>query len=66
METKIIIFSLLGFIFGVFAGAWGLPKQVSQTIGKIKRNGSAEVDMVAKKPLKKDRRFLGIFKRRKR
>lgn len=62
---KEVVILLIGFIFGVFAGAWGLPEQINQSIGKIKRNGSTDVDMVAKKPLRR-KRFLGIFKRRKR
>ena len=60
MTTNIII-ALAGFIFGVFAGAWGLPKRITQRIGKIKKNGSVEVDMVPQRTARKDRvKFLGI------
>jgi hypothetical protein len=70
--TTNIIFLLIGIILGIFAGAWGLPEQISQHIGKIKKNGIVDVDMTAQEREKSNKqtnrvRFLGIglWKKRK-
>ena len=66
-----IIFLLIGIILGIFAGAWGLPEQVEQHIGKIKKNGLVDIDMTAQEREKSNKnnrvRFLGIglWKKRK-
>ena len=66
-----IIFLLIGIILGIFAGAWGLPEQISQHIGKIKKNGLVDIEMTAQEREKSNKtnrvRFLGIglWKKRK-
>ena len=67
-----IIFLLIGIILGIFAGAWGLPEQINQHIGKIKKNGIVDVDMTTQEREKQNNknnrvRFLGIglWKKRK-
>ena len=69
--TTNIIFLLIGIILGIFAGAWGLPEQISQHIGKIKKNGLVDIEMTAQEIEKSNKnnrvRFLGIglWKKRK-
>jgi len=70
--TTNIIFLLIAIILGIFAGAWGLPEQISRHIGKIKKNGIVDVDMTAQEREKSNNktnrvRFLGIglWKKRK-
>jgi len=66
-----IIFLLIGIILGIFTGAWGLPEQISQHIGKIKKNGLVDIEMTAQEREKSNKtnrvRFLGIglWKKRK-
>jgi len=67
MTTEIVTLTI-GFVLGIFAGAWGLPKRVinktTQSIRKIKGNNApVQVEMVPKKKLRKG--FGWWFKKRK-
>ncbi len=71
--TTSIMFLLLGILLGIFAGAWGLPKQIEnkifQEIKKIKGNTApVDVDMTSKsvKNEKERVKFLGLKLWRKR